>query len=75
MSEEIRDKIENQVKDIDAGFTARITSKEQLKELPALTDYIAKHCIITPYSYLAQKCGNAVCCSELRSPMEMRYIV
>ena len=38
VNKESRDNIENHVKRIDAGYTPNITSNEQLKGLPEITD-------------------------------------
>ena len=36
---------------------------------------MSQHCLVTPYSFLVQKCGNPECCGELWTPHEVRNLV
>ncbi len=68
--EALYDKLEQ----IDSHYTSSCTNKEHLDKVPLLAAFLAKHAVITPYSFDLIKCSDKSCCSELKTPPQFRDI-
>ena len=62
-------------KKLDSKFDPKAMLSSNLATIPSLVNYMAKHAIVTPYSFNLKKCNYEACHGAIHTPANIWHVV